>query len=101
MQQPSVARSSATGCPDRDLHVIGQVGRNLFECASQPEVRDRARRMHGDSSQLARDCQVRQKITTQRYRVDDLEALVSLFLLSSELCRDILFEPKGARGGFD
>src|SRR5882724_2298778 len=57
--------------------------------------------MYSDSPQLTRDCQVRQKITTPRYRVDDLEALVLLFSLSFELCRDILSETKGARGGVD
>src|SRR5258706_2183529 len=57
--------------------------------------------MHSDSPQLTRDCQVRQKITTPRYRVDDLEALVLLFTLSFELCRDVLSETKGARGGVD
>src|SRR5258708_15512776 len=57
--------------------------------------------MHSDSPQLTRDCQVRQKITTPRYRVDDLEALVLLFSLSFELCRDILSETKSARGGVD
>ena len=36
-----------------------------------------------------------------RYRVDDLEALVLLLLLSFELCRDVLFETKGARCGVD
>ena len=57
--------------------------------------------MHCDSPQRARDCQVRQKITTPRYRVDDLEFLVLFFLPSFELCRDILFETKRARGGVD
>src|SRR3977135_1643116 len=57
--------------------------------------------MQCDPPQRARDCQVRQKVTTPRYRVDDLEALVLLSSLSFELCRDILFETKTARGGVD
>src|SRR5882762_11869092 len=57
--------------------------------------------MHSDSLQRARDCEVRQKITTPRDRVDDLEALVLLSSLSFELRRDILFETKTARGGVD
>src|SRR6266850_6936844 len=101
MQQPSVAGSAATGCANRDLDFVSQAVRNLFERASQPEVRRRARRMHSDPPQRARDCQVRQKITTPRYRVDDLEALVLLSSLSFELCRDILSETKTARGGVD
>src|SRR6266850_2709329 len=101
MQQPSVAGSAATGCANRDLDFVSQAVRNLFERASQPEVRRRARRMHSDPPQRTRDYQVRQKITTPRYRVDDLEALVLRFSLSFELCRDILSETKGARGGVD
>src|SRR5713101_6984009 len=101
MQQPSVAGSAATGCTNRDLHFVSQAARNLFERASQPEVRRRARRMQSDPLQRPRDCQVREKITTPRYRVDDLEALVLLFSLSFELCHDILSETKGARGGVD
>src|SRR5882757_816076 len=101
MQQPSVASSAAAGCADRDLDFVSQVARNLFERVSQTEVRRRARRMHCDSRQRARDCQVRQKVTTPRDRVDDLEALVLLSLLSFELRRDILFETKTARGGVD
>src|SRR6266850_468443 len=101
MQQPSVAGSAATGCANRDLHFVSQAACNLFERASQPEVRRRARRMHSDPLQRTRDYQVRQKITTPRYRVDDLEALVLRFSLSFELCRDILSETKGARGGVD
>src|SRR5260370_38991109 len=57
--------------------------------------------MRSASPELTRDCEVRQKITTPRYRVDDLEALVLLFSLSFELCRDILSETKSARGGVD
>src|SRR4030095_6448504 len=44
---------------------------------------------------------VRQKVTTPRDRVDDLEVLVLLSLLSFELCRDILFETQTAGGGVD
>src|SRR6266478_2714395 len=101
MQQPSVASSAAAGCANRDLDFVSQAARNLFERASQPEVRRRARWMHSNPPQLTRDCQVRQKITTPRYRVDDPEALVLLFSLSFELCRDIFSETKGARGGVD
>src|ERR1700744_2033186 len=75
------------------------MARNLFERANQLKVRYRARRMHSAALQLARDIQARQKITTPRYRVDDLEALVLLFLLSFQLCDDIFFESKGAGGG--
>src|ERR1700733_13373597 len=57
--------------------------------------------MHSDSPQLTRDCQVRQKITTPRYRVDNFEALVLLFSLAFELGHDILFETEGARGCVD
>src|SRR5258706_3338456 len=99
MKYPSAAGSAATGCATRALHFVSQAPRNLFERASKPEVRRRARRMHSDPPQPTRDCQLRQEIPTPRYRVDDLEALVPLFSLSFELCRDILFETEGARGG--
>src|SRR5882672_12920741 len=101
MQQPSVAGSAATGCADRDLDFVSQAARNFFERTSKPEVRRRARRMHSDPPQRTRDCQLRQKITTPRYRVDDLEALVLFLSFSFELSRDILSETKSARGGVD
>jgi hypothetical protein len=101
MQQAPVAASAATGCANRDLDFVSQAAHNLFERASQPKVRRRARRMHSDPPQRTRDCQVRQKITTPRYRVDDLKAFVLLFSLSFELCRDVLDETKRARGGVD
>jgi hypothetical protein len=96
MQQPSVTGRAATGCADRDLDFVSQAARDLFERASKPEVCRRARRMHGDPPQRARDCQVRHKISARRYRVDNREALVLLFLLFFELRRDILFETKRA-----
>src|SRR6266481_9239667 len=101
MQKSSVASSAAAGCANRDLDFVSQAARNLFERASQPEVRRRARRMHSDPPQRTGDCQVRQKITTPRYRVDDLEALVLRFLFTFELCLDILFETQTARGSVD
>src|SRR5216683_1664857 len=98
MQETPVAGSAATGCANRDLDFISQAARNLFERASQPELRRRARRMHSDPPQRTRDCQVRQKITAPRYRVDDFEALVLFLSFSFELSRDILSETKSARG---
>src|SRR5882757_7380403 len=101
MQQPAVAGSAATGCANRDLDFVSQVARDLLERGRQPEVRRRASRMHSDSPQRARDCQVRQKIPTPRNRIDDLEAFVLLFLLAFELSRNILFQTQTARGGVD
>jgi len=78
MQESPVAGGAATGRANRDLNFFGEAACDLFDRASQSEVRNRARWMDGYSPQLTRDWQAWKKITKPRDRVDDLETLILL-----------------------